>query len=122
MSRIRIPWMVKLCIVVPFMFTSSCKQATQEVAPPPEVKVIEVIQKDFPLVREFVGQTYGLADIAIRARVEGFLEGILFEEGRTVKKGQLLIPLTHNPFLPKRLKRSAGLQRQRPSWSKRRVT
>ncbi len=47
------------------------------------------------------GQTYGLADIAIRARVEGFLEGIHFEEGRTVKKGQLLYTIDPQPFLAK---------------------
>lgn len=101
MSRIRIPWMVKLIVVLPILLASSCKPATQQAAPPPEVQVIEVIQKDFPLVREFVGQTYGLADIAIRARVEGFLEGIHFEEGRKVKKGQLLYTIDPQPFLAK---------------------
>ncbi len=100
MSRIRIPWMVKLLLVLPFLITS-CKQAIQQEAPPPEVQVIEVIQKDFPLVSEYVGQTYGLADIAIRARVEGFLDGIHFEEGRRVRKGQLLYTIDPQPFLAK---------------------
>ena len=63
--------------------------------------MIEVIQKDFPLVSEYVGQTYGLADIAIRARVEGFLDGIHFEEGRRVRKGQLLYTIDPQPFLAK---------------------
>ena len=101
MSRIRIPWMVLLCAVVPFMLTTSCKQANQQTIAPPEIQVIEVIQTDFPLVSEYVGQTYGLADIAIRARVEGFLEGIHFTEGRGVKKGQLLYTIDPQPFLAK---------------------
>lgn len=101
MSRIRIPWMVKIFAILPFLLTTSCKQATQQAAAPPEIKVIEVIQTDFPLVSEYVGQTYGLADIAIRARVEGFLEGIHFEEGRRVKKGQLLYTIDPQPFLAK---------------------
>ena len=47
---------------------------------------------------EFVGQTSGLKDIAIRARVEGFLEGLHFQEGGEVKKGDLLYTLESQPF------------------------
>jgi len=99
--------MKRILIVPALVFTSliilsNCKKNTQQQqAPPPEVKVIRVIQKDFPRVREFVGQTYGLADIAIRARVEGFLEGIHFEEGMPVKKGQLLYTIDPQPFQAK---------------------
>jgi membrane fusion protein (multidrug efflux system) len=83
-------------------FFSNCKNQNQQASqPPPEVQVIEVIQQDFPLIREFVGQTYGQADIAIRARVEGFLEGIHFEEGLPVKKGDLLYSIDPQPFLAK---------------------
>ena len=47
---------------------------------------------------EFVGQTLGSEDIAIPARVEGFLEGIHFEEGSEVKQGQLLYTLESQPY------------------------
>lgn len=47
---------------------------------------------------EFVGQTSGLKDIAIRARVEGFLEGVHFQEGSEVEKGTLLYTLESQPF------------------------
>jgi len=49
-------------------------------------------------MEEFVGQTYGLFDISIQARVDGFLEGIHFEEGRRVRKGQLLYTIDPQPF------------------------
>lgn len=65
---------------------------------PPEIQVVEVIQKDVPIYNEFVGQAYGLYDIPIRARVEGFLEGIYFNEGEPVKKGQLLYAIDSQPF------------------------
>ncbi len=55
-----------------------------------EINVVEVQQKDIPLYREFVGEIFGNKDIPIRARVDGVLEGIYFEEGFKVKKGQLL--------------------------------
>nr|WP_319398107.1 efflux RND transporter periplasmic adaptor subunit [uncultured Carboxylicivirga sp.] len=47
---------------------------------------------------DFIGQTYGLYDIAIRARVDGYLEGIHFQEGGHVKKGQLLYNIDPAPF------------------------
>jgi membrane fusion protein (multidrug efflux system) len=65
---------------------------------PPEISVVEVIQKDVPIYKEFVGQVYGHKDIPIRARVEGFLEGIHFREGLMVKKGQLLYSIDPIPF------------------------
>lgn len=45
-----------------------------------------------------MGQVYGFKDIAIRARVEGFLEGIHFKEGSALKKGKLLYTLESQPF------------------------
>lgn len=66
--------------------------------PPPEISVVETRAEDVPIYLEFVGQTGGLKDIAIRARVEGFLEGIHFQEGANVNKGDLLYTLESQPF------------------------
>jgi len=76
----------------------SCADKKQEAPPPPDIQVIEVLQKDVPLYKEFVGQVYGEKDIPIRARVEGFLEGIHFNEGLKVTKGQLLYSIDPLPF------------------------
>ncbi len=82
-----------------YLFACSEKQATQAPPPPPpEVSVVETRTQDVPLYMEFVGQTSGLKDIAIRARVEGFLEGLHFQEGGEVKKGDLLYTLESQPF------------------------
>lgn len=64
----------------------------------PEIPVYKITAEDVPIYQEFVGQVYGLKDISIRARVEGFLEGIYFDEGRGVKKGQLLYTIESQPF------------------------
>jgi membrane fusion protein (multidrug efflux system) len=64
------------------------EQATA--AAPTEVKVVAVMQKDVPISKEWVGQTLGAVDIEIRARVNGWLQGIHFREGTEVKKGTLL--------------------------------
>lgn len=78
----------------------ACK-GDKEVAqlPPQEIPVFEAIQKDVPIYDELVGQIYGLKDIPIRARVDGYLEKISFEEGTRVKKGQLLYTIDPDPFL-----------------------
>ena len=67
-------------------------------APPPEISVVETKAEDVPLFMEFVGGTTGVKDITIRARVEGFLEGLHFQEGSVVKKGDLLYTLESQPF------------------------
>ena len=77
---------------------TACKEEQAMQAPPPEVEVINVIQKDIPIDRDFVGQVFGFKDIPIRARVEGFLTGLHFNEGRPVKEGQLLYSIDPQPF------------------------
>lgn len=87
-----------LLLIVPFITLSSCKNKEVKAPPPSGIKVVKVLQKDTPIYREFVGQMYGLKDIPIQARVEGFLEKILFEEGAQVKRGQLLYTIDPKPF------------------------
>lgn len=90
--------MVMITLVLSSILLTSCKEKAQQAPPPPEIQVHEVNAYDIPFVMEFVGQTHGLYDIAIRARVEGFLEGIHFEEGSTVSKGKLLYSIDPLPF------------------------
>jgi membrane fusion protein (multidrug efflux system) len=76
----------------------ACGDKTPVKPPPPEVQVVVTQAQDVPLYQEFVGQVYGFKDIAIRARVEGFLEQIHFQEGSQVEKGALLYTLESQPF------------------------
>jgi membrane fusion protein (multidrug efflux system) len=78
---------------------ASCKEdkpVTQ--AGIPSLPVVEVTVDEIEIEKEFVGQVYGKVDIPIRARVDGFLEGIHFDEGRKVTKGQLLYTIDAQPF------------------------
>ncbi len=84
--------------IIPFFIFSSCKDKEKKAPPPQKIKVVKVIQEDTPVYKEFVGQIFGLKDIPIRARVEGFLEKIHFKEGMPVKKGQLLYTIDPAPF------------------------
>lgn len=66
--------------------------------PPPEVVVQAVVAEDVPFYMEFVGETAGVLDIQIRARVDGVIEEVAFKEGSQVKKGQLLYKIDPAPF------------------------
>ena len=78
------PLLLALLLVV----SSSCKKKEPQAPPPQPFEVFKVQTKSVPIYQEFVGQIYGEKDIPIRARVVGFLNGIHFQEGETVKKGE----------------------------------
>jgi membrane fusion protein (multidrug efflux system) len=77
---------------------AGCGEA--EPPPPPvlDIPVVDVIQQDVPIPIEMVGTTRGSVDIPIRARVEGFLESMDFQEGREVEKDGLLYTIDPRPF------------------------
>ncbi len=72
------------------------KPATAPAAP--EVEVAEVIQKDVPITREWVGSTDGLVNAKINAQVQGYLIKQNYQEGSLVKKGQVLFEIDPRPF------------------------
>jgi membrane fusion protein, multidrug efflux system len=76
----------------------ACEQPAPPAPPPPEVYVAPVEQKDVPVYLELVGQTEGFQDVEIRARVEGFLETVNFQEGSFVKSGDLLYTIDRKPL------------------------
>lgn len=88
-----------ICILFLTLF-SACnrEEVKQETPPPPKVTVYETVVREVPLYQELVGQVYGFKDIGISARVEGYLEGIHFQEGFPVKKGALLYTLESQQF------------------------
>ena len=87
-----------LCILVLTLFSGCNKEEAKQEPPPPKVTVYQTETREVPIYQEFVGQIYGFKDIAISARVEGYLEGIHFEEGSRVKKGELLYTLESQQF------------------------
>lgn len=76
-----------------------CQNSTAPSAlPTPKIAGIQPKATEVPLFKEFVAQVYGHKDIPIRARVDGYLEGLHFREGFAVQKGQLLYSIDPQPF------------------------
>ncbi|MBU2556008.1 MAG: efflux RND transporter periplasmic adaptor subunit [Bacteroidetes bacterium] len=77
-------------LMLALVIMSSCQKKAPKTMPPPEIQVVLVQQSNVPIHADLIGQVYGLYDIPIRARVEGWLNGIYFKEGSRVEKDKLL--------------------------------
>jgi membrane fusion protein, multidrug efflux system len=81
------------------VFASCQKPPATTSASPPEVLVTEVIQKDVPVILEFVGTLNGVENAQVRAREAGYLQTIAYQQGGYVKKGDLLFEIDPRPFV-----------------------
>ncbi|MEJ2221779.1 MAG: efflux RND transporter periplasmic adaptor subunit, partial [Desulfobacterales bacterium] len=78
---------------------SGCSEKNEYVEPPaPEVTVSKPLIENVTEYLEFTGTTKAVEEIEIRARVEGFLERVDFEDGDYVKEGQLLFIIDPRPY------------------------
>ncbi len=68
------------------------------VAPPPDVEVATVRQKDIPIDREWIGTLDGMVNAAIQAQATGYLLTQNYSEGSFVHKGQLLFQIDARPL------------------------
>ncbi|MFA5110174.1 MAG: efflux RND transporter periplasmic adaptor subunit, partial [Desulfobaccales bacterium] len=69
-------------------------------APPPPPRVVVAQPSRQPVVDylTFTGNTQAIKTVQLKARVQGFLEKILFKDGDLVKKGQLLFLIQQNTY------------------------
>ena len=68
-------------------------------AGPPEVLVTEVVQKEVPVFRQWVGTVNGIQNAEVRARTEGYLTTISYQQGGYVKQGDVLFLIDSRPFV-----------------------
>lgn len=84
------------------LFTAACSRQNPEASPapppPPDVVVVPVVQITVPIYREYVARTEARENVALRSRVDGYLDKVLFEEGSKVEAGQLLFVIDQRPF------------------------
>ena len=88
-----------LTLSVLTVFTSCSKPPAAGPAGPPEVLVTEVVQKDVPLIRQWVGTLNGIQNAQVRAREAGYLQTISYQQGGYVKKGDLMFEIDPRPFI-----------------------
>ena len=83
--------------------------------PPPEVEVAQPVERPVIDYLEFTGRTRAVETVDLRARVNGYLEQVHFEDGARVEKGQVLFTLEQAPFRTMVDKAEAELKKAKAS-------
>ncbi len=96
-SHLRLP--VWLIVPVLFLFVSGCREKPkQQPPPPPKVTVAQPVQRVVTDDLELTGNTQAIYTVQLVARVAGYLEKVLFQDGQIVKKGQPLFLIQQNTY------------------------
>src|SRR5260370_5397421 len=72
--------------------------ASQGVAAPPAVSVVQPISREVIEWDEYIGRLESPETVEIRAGVSGYLDKVHFKEGKEVKKGDLLFTIDRRPY------------------------
>ena len=100
-----------ICIVVTialYLFFTREKTVENE---PPVVCVMPAQKQDVEIYGEYVGRIRAQQFVEVRARVEGFLEQMTFEEGTYVKRNQVLFVIKQDQYRAKADKARAQLKK-----------
>lgn len=89
------------CAALATMTLAACekKQEVKVPSPPTEVNVITVTPQTIPWETSFVAEVESAHQVEIVARVNGFLEKILYKEGDVVKQGEKMFLMDQKPFI-----------------------
>ena len=66
--------------------------------PAPAVTISQPIEREISDEAEFTGHTDAIKLVEVRARVNGFIDKVAFEDGQIVKEGDLLFQIDPRPF------------------------
>jgi len=75
--------------------TAAAKPATVEPVP---VSLAKVTSQDLPIWIDAIGTVTSFNAVSVRSRVDGQLERVLFDEGQSVKRGDLLALIDPRPL------------------------
>jgi RND family efflux transporter MFP subunit len=94
---------------------AGCDQGApkQAAPPPPSVTVAKPQKQQVTDYDEYVGRFVAVDMVEMRARVSGYLDKILFEDGQIVKQGDLLFVIDRRPFETSVAQAQATLQQAR---------
>lgn len=98
--------MVALLLV--FIISGGCKKTVSEI---PVIATEDVQRDEVEIYGEYVGRVRAHKSVEVRARVEGYLEKMLFEEGTYVKKNQVLFIINPDQYRVKVDKAKAQLKK-----------
>lgn len=94
------PQRLALLLLTLMLPLAACDEQKQTAAPPPPpaVGVSVAAMKGVSRSDQFVGRIQAIGIVGVRARVEGFLEKVLFTEGQDVKAGDILYQIEKDQY------------------------
>jgi RND family efflux transporter MFP subunit len=88
-----------LALVALLGLAPACGERNEYKAPPPpKVTVAHPLKKPVTDYLDFTGNAVAYNTVPLRARVEGYLEKVLFQDGQPVKKGKLLFVIQQDQY------------------------
>jgi membrane fusion protein, multidrug efflux system len=89
-----VPW-----LAVGTVLFSGCNEKKEAAAtPPPPVIVAAVEPRNVPIIDEWIGRLDGSDNVEVRARVQGYVQEIAYNEGTVVNEGDVLLRLDPRPY------------------------
>ncbi len=105
------------------LIAGACEEKNAYVAPPPpKVTVAEPVTKPVTEYLEFTGNIAAVQTVELRARVEGYLEQVLFEDGDVVKKGDLLFQIEQAQYIAQVNEAKANVARAQAALTQAKLT
>ncbi len=95
-----------------------CGKQAQAPLPPPIVQVADVVATNVPMDTEIIGQLDSPQNVEVRARVEAFVDQMLFTEGTEVKEGTPLFKLDDKPIQQRLAAAKASLEEAKAAMNK----
>jgi len=89
-----------ICVLVLAVLSHACSESTSAApaAPPPSVEVVAVQPEHVALSEEWVATLDGNVNAQIRPQVSGYLIGRNYQEGASVRQGQVLFEIDPRSF------------------------
>ena len=87
-------------VVFTLLSSGGCgsKNVSAAAAPPPNVQIVEVIQRDVPVYHEYLATLDGFVNAQIQPQVSGYLIRQNYVEGAVVSRNQVLFKIDPRPF------------------------
>jgi membrane fusion protein (multidrug efflux system) len=80
------------------LMATACETQQEASAGPPEVEVVDVLQKDVPITKEWVATLDGLVNAQVRPQVSGLLIEQKYTDGAFVRENNPLFQIDPRPF------------------------
>lgn len=107
-----------LVLALPLAALACSRAKAPAPAAPPKVVVTPAIQRDEPILREWIGTTEGDVNADIRPRVEGYLLRRVYKEGGFVPQGELLFEIDPRQFEAQHQQAEANLEQAKAALAK----